>query len=315
VTVPFLFRCLAALALLAGPAAAQEVRFRTPYPGSQHILIDGQLGGRGSFTLLLDTGYVAPFVVALSRDAAERAGARAVDGPPFISRAAVGGPVSFDRASLPRLALGPVRLANVSVGITGAIDVVARAFGTRIDGIIGHDFLVGRTIAIDYPCRSVDLGAVPPGAAPTAGFMIGPVRPVLLVEARINGRGPFRLVLDTGAGQTIIAPGVANEAGIVARGSMTLMGAGGPEGGARTGRAEIALGSARARGIGVVVAPLVDRIAREVGARVDGIAGTNLFADGRLVLDYPGRRMWLQPARPCRAPAQDAKRQARVSPA
>jgi len=296
-------RRVAALALLlasAAPALAQ-IPFRTPHAGSQHILIEGELGGRGPFTLLLDTGYVAPFTIALSQGAAERAGARPAGGEPFISRAAVGGPVRLDRYSLPRLALGPVRVANPTVGVTEAIDIVSRAFGVRIDGIVGHDFLRGRVIAIDYACRNVDLEAAAPNAPPTAAFTIAPVRPVILVRARINGRGPYQLVLDTGAGHTILSPGAAAAAAVATGGPTSLTGAGGEEGGAWHGRAEVAVGSAPARRIALIVAPLVDRVAREAGTRIDGIAGTNLFGQGRLVLDYPGRRAWLQPARPCAA--------------
>lgn len=270
-----------------------------PESGSRHILVEAELDGRGPYTLLLDTGYVAPFMVAMSPGAAERAGAEPSPGPPFISRAAVGGPVRFERYALGRLALGPVRLNRVSVGVTDAIEIVARGLDIRLDGIIGHDFLTGRVVAIDYPCGRADLRATIPATAPTASFTVAPIRPLLLVTARINGRGPYRLVLDTGAGTTLLAPGAAAEAGVEARGSISLTGAGGDEAGSGTGRAAIALGTAPARRIVLVVAPLVDRVAREAGARIDGIAGTNLFAHARLVLDYPRRQMWLLPPRPC----------------
>lgn len=50
-----------------------------------------------------------------------------------------------------------------------------------------------------------------------------------------------------------------------------------------------------------MVSGLIDPVAREAGAPVDGNAGMALFVDGRLVIDYPGRRLWLQPPRSCRA--------------
>lgn len=303
--VPRLHTCLAAIALLAGAAAARadpgtEIPFHTPTPESRHILLEASLGGRGPFTVLLDTGYVAPFTIALSARAAERAGAHPLRGAPFVSRAAVGGPVRFAPWSLSGLVLGPVRLGNVSAGVTDAVDRVNAALGGRLDGVVGHDFLAGRVIAIDYPCRTVDLAAAVPAAPPTAALSVAPRRPLLLLDARINGRGPYRLILDTGAGATILSPAAAASAAVETASPISLAGAGGDDNDARTGRAEVALGSTPPRRIGLAVAPMVERVAREAGAPIDGVAGTTLFAQGRVVIDYPRRRLWLLPARPCR---------------
>lgn len=304
--MPRLPGLLAALLLFvaAPPAwadAGSAIPFHTPNPDSRHILVEARLGGRGPFTLLLDTGYVAPYDIAMSRRAALRAGASARPGPPFISRAAVGGPVRFDPWSLTGLELGPVRLAGVSVGVTAAIDTLWSAFSPPLDGVIGHDFLSGRVIAIDYPCRLVDLTAAVPDTPPTAALTVAPVRPLLLVTARINGRGPYQLVFDTGAGTTILSPAVAREAGVATGQTLSLTGAGGTEAGAQSEGAAIALGTAPARRTPLLVSALVERVAREAGARIDGIAGTTLFAGGRVVLDYPGRRLWLLPPGPCRS--------------
>lgn len=298
-------RFLAAFAccLAAPPAAAaagRAIPFQTPAPGSRHILVEARLGGRGPFTLLLDTGYVAPYDIAMSRRAALRAGASPRPGPPFISRAAVGGPVRFDPWALTGLELGPVRRAAVSVGVTDAVDALWSLFSAPIDGVLGHDFLAGRVIAIDYPCRRVDLAARVPETPPTATLTEAPIRPLLLVTARVNGRGPYQLVFDTGAGTTLLSPAVAREAGVTTGPALSLSGAGGTEAGVRSDGAMIGLGSAPPRRTGLVVAALVERVAREAGTRIDGIAGTSLFAGGRVILDYPGRRLWLLPPAPCR---------------
>ena len=305
-TVPFLLSRLAALALLVwvGPAQAgpgTDIPFRTPPRSEPYILVEARLGGRGPFTLLLDTGNATPFIVALSPDAARRAGAQADRGAPFVSQGSVGGAVRLDPWTVPEMTVGPVTLTNVRAGVTGAVDVVNRGFGMHLDGILGHDFLAGRVVAIDYPCHRVDLAAAPPRAPATASFTLAPRRPLLLVAARINGRGPFRLVLDTGSGNTILSPAAARATGIVTSGRTSLAGAGGVDRDGRTGVAEVSLGETAPRRIRIVVAGLVDNTARVAGAPIDGIAGTQLFADGQLVLDYPGRRLWLLPPAPCRA--------------
>jgi len=306
-TVPFLLSRLAALVLLVwvGPAQAgpgTDIPFRTPPQSEPYILLEARLGGRGHFTLLLDTGNATPFTVALSPDAARRAGAQAGRGAPFVSQGSVGGPVRLDPWTVPEMTVGPVELTNVRAGVTDAVDVVNRGFGMHLDGILGHDFLAGRVVAIDYPCRRVDLAAVAPRTPPTAGFTLAPLRPLLLVTGRINGRGPFRLVLDTGSGNTILSPVVARATGIVTNGPASLAGAGGVDRDGRTGIADVSLGETAPRRIRIVVAGLVETTARVAGAPIDGIAGTQTFADGRLVIDYPGRRLWLLPARPCARP-------------
>lgn len=304
-TVPLLFRLLAAFALLAGigPAAQAapdtSIPFQVPGPDSPYILLDAQLGGRGPFTLLLDTGDATPFTIALSPEAARRAGARPGQGAPFISNGAVGGPVRLDPWILPQLSLGPVTLSNVSAGVTDAIDRVRRGLGIRLDGIIGHEFLVSRVVAIDYACRRVDFDATPPREPPTASFTFARRRPLLLVSARVNGRGPWPFVLDTGSGNTILSPAAARAAGVTTNGRIELAGAGGIERDGRTGRADVSLGGMTPRRINIVVSGLIEQTARVAGAAIQGIAGMQMFADGRLVIDYPRRRLWLLPPEPC----------------
>src|SRR5205085_7620296 len=160
-------------------------------------------------------------------DAARRAGAQAGRGAPFVSQGSVGGAVRLDPWTVPEMTVGPVTLTNVRAGVTGAVDVVNRGFGMHLDGILGHDFLAGRVVAIDYPCRRVDLAAAPPRTTPTAGFALAPLRPLLLVQARVNRRGPFRLVLDTGSGNTILSPAAARATGSATNGRPSLARAGG----------------------------------------------------------------------------------------
>lgn len=307
VTVPFLFRLTAAFALLAGvgPAAQaarnSDIPFTVPGPDAPYILVEARLGGRGPFILLLDTGNATPFIVALSPDAARRAGARPGNGAPFISNGAVGGSVRLDPWTVPQLTLGPVTLDNVSAGVSDSVDRVRRGLGIRLDGIIGHELLASHVVAIDYPCRRVDFAAALPRTPPTANFAFAPRRPLLLVSGRVNGRGPWAFALDTGSGNTIISPAAARAAGVITTGRTELAGAGGVERDGRTGRADVSLGGTTPRRINIVVSGLIEQTGRVAGAPIEGIAGTQMFADGRLVIDYPGRRLWLLPPAPCRA--------------
>jgi predicted aspartyl protease len=258
------------------------------------------LGGRGPFTVLLDTGDAAPYAVVLSPRAAGLAGATPDNASPLVSRAVVGAQaVTLRPIRLATVEFGPIRLSNVSAATTEAIDTAGEAMGRRFDAVIGYRLLAGRVIAIDYPCRRVDFAATPPPIAAAAKITIAQRRPVSLVSARINGHGPFRLALDTAAADTILSPKTASAAGVRRVRRTVLAGAGGVEPDAWSGRAQVALGALAPRRTDVVVSALVNRVAKEAGAPIDGIAGTPLFAQVRLTLDYRQNRVWFQRPRVC----------------
>jgi predicted aspartyl protease len=294
----------AALPAFAAPASKNRavIQFRTPAPGLPFILLDARVGG-ADLPLLLDTGDALPFELVLSPEAAARAGASPEPGPVFVSRAAIGGvPVSVKPARARPLEIGPVHLDAVSTGVSPAVDLASAALAVPVAGILGYDFLRGRLVAIDYACGRLDLAAEPPRGRPTAQFTITPRRPVALVPVTVNGRGPFRLALDTGARTTILGRAAADAAGLSGRGRFGLLGAGGGESATLLGPARLRVGAAPPVTTTLLASDALDRISDEAGARVDGILGANLFASGTLTIDYPGGRLWFSPS-PKRCPS------------
>ena len=109
-------------------------------------------------------------------------------------------------------------------------------------------------------------------------------------EVRINGHGPYRMVLDTG-GSIMLAldQSVADELGLKSIASGSVRGVSGKQ---ETGQVlidELTIGGATCRR---VMTRTFDVRAAVMGS-ADGIIGTGIFADGRMTLDFAGGRIEL----------------------
>jgi predicted aspartyl protease len=125
-------------------------------------------------------------------------------------------------------------------------------------------------------------------------FRISPKKPLLVVEAEVNGIGPFRFVLDTGASVSVITPDTARSAGVEPTGeSPTAVGAGGPVR-ARFARLKtLRVGPRSARNLEVAVMNL-DRIEKPLGIRVAGLIGYNFLRKYVVIIDYRAGRLHLE---------------------
>lgn len=266
--------------------------------GIPFVVMEARIGDDLPARVLLDTGTAAPFQLVLSPAMAERAGAVAEPEEAVASSGAIGdAAVAFRPARLARFSLGPVSLRDVRAGISPAVDAVARQLGMPVDAIVGHHFVAGRTIAIDYVRHEVDFAAAPGPAAAATPFALAPGRPLTLVRVLINGRGPFTFVLDTGASITLLSPATAAAAGVAPGEVARLGGAGGAAmGGARIGRANLTLGGLSRDGQPVAVADVIGPVAAAAEAPLDGVLGADFFRSGRIILDYGGNRLWFEEA-------------------
>jgi len=96
------------------------------------------------------------------------------------------------------------------------------------------------------------------GDEPTATVPYSKVNDAMVIKARINGKGPFSFVLDTGASKTVISPATLKKLGLKGSGkAVQLVGVAG-----KSMRAEmcmlgeLAVGNAKARRLEVVVHPI-----------------------------------------------------------
>ena len=126
----------------------------------------------------------------------------------------------------------------------------------------------------------------------------------IVVEARLNGQGPYAFILDTG-GRAEVTPEVAQRLGLQLTGA-------GSAGGAGTGtlRFQFAkldrldIGGVSLRDQAVAVVPLgYDTIERGGRAPFAGILGLELFERFAVTLDYRGHTATFRPSKTFRRPA------------
>lgn len=271
-----------------------------PFEMPNHIpfvVMEARIGAGGApARVLLDTGNGAPYDILISPGLAQRAGATAQSDGERQARGAIGdAPVSIRPTTVANFSLGPIRLPQASAGVSGLLDAVSRQIGQPIDAIIGHRFVAGRTISVDYGRRQVDFSARSGRPRDAVAFTIAPSRPLTLVQVTINGRGPFLMALDTGASTTLLSPALAQATGVTTAQAVQLGGAGGTTaGGARLGQAQIRLGGITRNGQTVAVADVLAPIRQVAGAPIEGVLGADMFRSGRITIDYGTNRLWFE---------------------
>lgn len=137
-------------------------------------------------------------------------------------------------------------------------------------------------------------------------FRISPTRPLLMVEAEVNGQGPFNFVLDTGASFCVVTPDTAAAVGLQPEGKRpTAIGAGGRIAARLAKLKSFRLGPHTARNLGVAVMGL-EQIEQRLGTEVAGLIGYNFLRGFIVTLDYP--RGLLRLKRPAVRTRKAAKR-------
>jgi hypothetical protein len=140
---------------------------------------------------------------------------------------------------------------------------------------------------------ALGLLAVDP-AQPSSAASVVPMDIVnnhVMVDVALDGAGPFRFIVDSGAGN-LIDPAVAAAIGARADGRVRLLGVGAAsENGAITSVRRVAIGAATFVDVRFVVAPARATFGAGEGPRVDGIIGSSIIGSGVTVFDYAARTL------------------------
>lgn len=174
--------------------------------------------------------------------------------------------------------------------------------------------LIGRKHPIQFFAVLLTLGSSAPiekaqaqpqrQGLPAPAESVIPTDPVVLtmhrfnrlpaIDATINGSGPFRLIVDTGAAGLILKSEVVNRLELPdppglpsGAAKVQLQSPGGPVPGTLGYVKSLEIGDARFRGIWTVGVDL------PFGDELDGVVGMNVFAECLLTYDYPGNRIKL----------------------
>jgi len=117
----------------------------------------------------------------------------------------------------------------------------------------------------------------------------------MAVQVKINGKGPFRLIFDTGAPTMLVNNRLANEAGLITKDTkkppLALFGTMG-----QFTIKTLEIGDLKVEDVNTMVMdhPTVEAISSVLG-RIDGIVGFPFFARFRMTIDYQNKEMTFVP--------------------
>ena len=117
----------------------------------------------------------------------------------------------------------------------------------------------------------------------------------ITVRVKINGKGPYRVIFDTGAPMSLLNNKVARLSGMVAKNArpplFSLFGSMGP-----TAIRTLELGDLKLQGTSAVVMdhPTVELISRALGP-IEGIVGFPFFARFKMTIDYQAKTITFVP--------------------
>ncbi len=118
----------------------------------------------------------------------------------------------------------------------------------------------------------------------------------MVVEIKVNGKGPYRVIFDTGAPVSLLNSKVAKEAGLIDKNAARpLFNLFGPV--EQTKIKALEVGDLTARGVPVIVMdhPTVEVISQILGP-IEGIIGFPFFARYKMTLDYQKKEMTFVPS-------------------
>ncbi len=281
------------LLYLALPLLAQAplvVPFRFATPELPLVLIDIRINASSPLIAILDTGQgVAPILVnqAQARDL----GVSFRESDRIAGSFGIGsGPApAIYRAQPLTLRLGSIALGEMESGVSTALEPISRAIGQPIAANIGYAFLKYYTLRLNYGTRTMTLSkqALTKGQA----FIIGPKKPLAIVEGRINGLGPYRFAVDTGATNSVLSRTLAERLMLPRGVPIPVMGAAGSVNAYMTTVQVLEVGGRRFSDFSFAAGDFFDRLTQAVGSNVDGVLGANAFQNLVLTIDYPNQRL------------------------
>jgi predicted aspartyl protease len=118
---------------------------------------------------------------------------------------------------------------------------------------------------------------------------------LIILDVKINGKGPFTFFLDTGAGATLLTPKVAKSLGLKLERRGDAAFALGEKSELSLGRvASISIGDTSIKDFEIAVLD-IDNISKGVGRQLDGIIGYTFLKGFRITIDYPKQTVLFEP--------------------
>jgi predicted aspartyl protease len=115
--------------------------------------------------------------------------------------------------------------------------------------------------------------------------LAGGAQPLILLPVKVNDRGPFEFILDTGAGTSLLSTELAKQLELRVIGSKEGQSAGGKVAVSLARVDSLIIGETRLDDVDVGIVDL-SHIGRTVGAKIDGDLGYNFLKHFRVTIDY-----------------------------
>src|SRR2546423_2783356 len=184
--------------------SSSKVKFRLAGGAQPLILVPVHVNDRGPFDFILDTGAGTSLISSELSKELDVTVIGAKEGQ------SAGGKVSVSLAKVASLAVGETKVNDIDVGIVD-LGHIAKTVGAKIDGDLGYNFLKHFRVSINYRDCEIRFDdpkrveSVARGAQTEVPIRLAnPAKPLILVDVRLNGRGPFQFAIDTGTSTTAI---------------------------------------------------------------------------------------------------------------
>ena len=254
------------------------------------ILVPVYVQGKGPYEFILDTGA---FHCLISPELSAAIGI--LPEKPLRATGA-GGPIKLSLAHVTSLVVGRARQENVEVGITEELSRFSNSIQSKVDGVLGFNFLKNFRLTLDYRHHLLQLTHSSPEPreedspqpANSISFrQAASSKALILLPVFVNGKGPFQFVLDTGASRTMLSFALARKLGIVAVADRPGTGGGGQVRVLSSFVDSITVGKASVRDLPVGVGEFLGILSTAAETKLDGIIGCNFLSRFDVVIDYP----------------------------
>lgn len=229
------------------------------------------INGMGPFRLLFDTGCIG---CRITIEAADRLGLRAS--------------VQDDLAVLRDFRIGRAAWRDFKVGVydeTPSFELLGR----RFDGFLGNGFIWyardAYGLVVDYVRRRLRFVAASDLHERDNPIQVSLENYYTVVPARIGGKGPYRFLLDTGAGRCVVSKSLAAGLGLSLGKAVTARGGAHDLEGHRSVVRSLTVGDVTVKEMGVDVLDCGEASAL-IEAEVDGYLGTNFLQHCVIGFDY-----------------------------
>ena len=249
------------------------------------VKVPVSVNSQGPFAFTLDTGAST---TTLSKKLAEQLNIKTHKSDYPDARGIGGGiPTEFADVSI---SLGPLVFEKDEVYVLD-LESIMRSVGNH-DGVLGHTTLKHCTMSLSYNKKTIKLKK---GSSSLnldwSQFKYIEDSHLVGVPVYINGKGPHTFVLDTGAGNSVITPELAESLGIKAQQVPGIArGIGGDVQLQLAPIENLSIGSAQIMNTQLVVLDL-SRVSPRGKLIKNGIIGYDFLRNFESVIDYPQQRL------------------------